>query len=96
MPSSLPPSLSHIKETCLYIRDTAETRAFYEASCGWPALQKCQANLSFLRWGLTGCCVLSLNFPATILPYLRITLRARSISPLKPLPQKLMRLGEPT
>lgn len=31
MPSSLLPSLSHIKETCLYIKDTTRTRAFYES-----------------------------------------------------------------
>lgn len=51
MPSSLPPSLSHIKETCLYIRDTAETRAFYEGKLRLACIAEVPSQFVFFAVG---------------------------------------------
>jgi len=50
-PSSWPPSLSHIKETCLYIRDTARTRAFYEGVLGLRCIAEEPGKYVFLQAG---------------------------------------------
>ncbi len=51
MPSSWRPSLSHIKETCLYIQDTARTRAFYEGVLGFPCLAEEPGKFVFFQVG---------------------------------------------
>lgn len=51
MPSSWQPSLSHIKETCLYIQDTARTRAFYEGVLGLPCLVEEPGKFVFFQLG---------------------------------------------
>lgn len=47
--SSKPASLSHIKETCLYIQDTARTRAFYEGLLGIPCIAEVPEQFVFFR-----------------------------------------------
>ncbi len=51
MPSSSPPSLSHVKETCLYISDTAKTRAFYEGTLRLPCITEVPRQLVFFKVG---------------------------------------------
>lgn len=51
MPSSSPPSLSHIKETCLYIQDTTRTRFFYEGLLGFRCLAERTGQYVFFQVG---------------------------------------------
>ncbi|MCS6896219.1 MAG: VOC family protein [Bacteroidia bacterium] len=49
--SSKPASLSHIKETCLYIQNTQRTRAFYEGILGLPCIAELPERFVFFRVG---------------------------------------------
>lgn len=51
MLSSKPASLSHIKETCLYITDTRRTRAFYEGILGLTCIAEEPGCFAFFRVG---------------------------------------------
>lgn len=51
MSSSKPASLSHIKETCIYIQDTARTRAFYEGILGLTCIAESPGQFVFFRVG---------------------------------------------
>ncbi|MCS7298097.1 MAG: VOC family protein [Bacteroidia bacterium] len=48
---SKPASLSHIKETCLYIQDTARTRAFYEGLLGLVCVSEAPGRFVFFCAG---------------------------------------------
>ncbi|MCX7606997.1 MAG: VOC family protein [Bacteroidia bacterium] len=50
--SSSRPSLSHIKETCLYVRDTSRTRAFYEGVLGLRCITEIPGRLVFFQVGV--------------------------------------------
>ncbi|MEN2992964.1 MAG: VOC family protein [Bacteroidia bacterium] len=52
-PNWSPPSLSHIKESCLYIQDTARTRAFYEGLLGLTCIAEVPGQFAFFRLGPT-------------------------------------------
>lgn len=52
MSSSKPVSLSHIKETCLYIQDTGRTRAFYEGILGLLCVAESPGQYVFFRVGV--------------------------------------------
>lgn len=52
MLSSRPASLSHIKESCLYIQSTQRTRAFYEGILGLPCIAEIPEKLAFFRVGV--------------------------------------------
>lgn len=51
MPRSSRPSLSTLKEVCLYIQDTAQTRRFYEGLLGLPCLTERPGEYAFFHAG---------------------------------------------